>query len=139
MIGVSSIQRLRYTESRSATGRAVRTLVSYEVVPASVQPVSGAEAQRLPEGLRTRVRLKAYVAPGTLRCSDDREGHPADVVGYRGEQYEVMQVEEHPDALLAHQKAYLARLESAPIPTPAPPPPPPEDPDPDPAPDPEEP
>lgn len=61
-------------------------------VRASIQPLTGEQLLRLPEGERTRERIIIFTA-AQLRTTRQSEVAMADRVAYRGEQFEVESVE----------------------------------------------
>jgi hypothetical protein len=74
-------------------GRVVEGRSTVVTTQASVQPVSGRELLRLPEGLRTR-ELVAVYSPVELRTANATSGALADQVAYGGATYEVQLVED---------------------------------------------
>ena len=63
-------------------------------VEASVQPITGNELQRLPEGLRTQRPVKLYTTT-EIRASSVATGVPSDLIVWDGETWEVQFVEKH--------------------------------------------
>lgn len=60
-------------------------------IRAAVQPVSGRDLLRLPEGLRTSELIAIWTATALQTASP--QGAPADRIAYNGTNYEVQQVE----------------------------------------------
>jgi hypothetical protein len=88
-----------YTVSRREVGSWTDGLyspgdLSTLTVVASVQPLTGKQLQRLPEGLRAK-ELKAFITQTLLRTVSESEGTPADVVEVPGEGfYQIEKVED---------------------------------------------
>jgi hypothetical protein len=74
-------------------GRAVEGATSTFPLQGSVQPVTGRDLLRLPEGLRTR-ELVAIISATELHTANAAAGTVADVVAYQGASYEVQSVED---------------------------------------------
>lgn len=88
--------RVRVTRPGAPTldghGRAVDGRESVVTVEACVQPLSGRELLRLPEGLRTRETVAVY-SPVELRTANASTGALADQVHHAGGVFEVELVE----------------------------------------------
>ena len=76
-----------YVDGRWVVGEPVRLSVLV-----SVQPAGGASVQRLSEGQRTREQIVLFTETA-LRIADASTAIPADVITWRGHQYEVQTVE----------------------------------------------
>lgn len=63
--------------------------------PATVQPATGRDLKRVPEGLRTEDGIVAFTAVELLTASATNE---PDLVTYRGEVYQVAKVERWDDS-----------------------------------------
>ena len=61
-------------------------------VPACIQPLTGVDLQRLPEGQRTRDHVVVF-SESPLQTADAAAGTPADVLTWFGRRYEVQAVE----------------------------------------------
>lgn len=79
-------------------------------IAASVQPVSGRDLLRLPEGLRTR-ELVAVFTGGDLRTADEAAGLAADRFVYGGRTYEVQTLEDWTQ-LGGYRKAIAAKVDA---------------------------
>lgn len=79
-------------------------------ITASVQPVSGREVLRLPEGLRTREVVVAF-SMSELRAADEVAGTQPDRLVWRGSTYEVQSVEHWP-VVGGHYRAVAVRVEA---------------------------
>jgi len=75
-------------------------------VVASVQPVTGNELERLPEGIRSRRPAKLYTET-EIKQADSVAGTPPDLIIWDGETWEVLSVEKH--AWGTYYKAMIAR------------------------------
>ncbi len=78
-------------------GEWVRSLESTFDIELSIQPISGREQQRLPEGYRTRRVVKAYGQPAPvekLRTTSLASEAPNDIVIYKGDRFDVISVED---------------------------------------------
>lgn len=75
------------------TGPVATTLTSLSV---SLQPMNGDEQQLLPEGLRTTEVVKIY-SRDELRVADAPNGVQSDRVVYKGETYEVFDIQDWND------------------------------------------
>jgi hypothetical protein len=73
-------------------GRWERGAVETFSILASMQPVTGLNLVRLPEGQRTREHVTIFTET-KLQTADARIGVPADVVSWNGFSYEVQTVE----------------------------------------------
>ncbi len=102
-VGIIARSGKPYTITRIAAsaydshGRAVAGGTSTLAMVASVQPVTGRDLQRMPEGLRTRELVKLYTTT-QLRTADEGAGTVADRFAYRGATWEVQTVEDWADA-----------------------------------------
>jgi len=76
-------------------------------VVASVQPITGDEAETLPEGLRSRRPAKLYTETELLQ-KNTSTGTPADLILWDGETWEVVSVEKHTWG--TYYKAMIARI-----------------------------
>lgn len=88
----------------------------------SVQPATGRDLLRLPEGLRTRDVVKIFCGLGELRTADERTNLVADRIVYLGEEYEVVAVEAWSMAQMPHVEAMAVRVDRAGVVTPDSPP-----------------
>lgn len=113
-----TIARLSGGTTLTVTRRAPGTLnkgrhtagdATTHVISANVQPASGRDLLRLPEGLRTRETIAIWTA-GDLRTVDESTSLPADVVAYDGASYEVQLVETW-TVLGGYRKAIAAKVE----------------------------
>jgi len=75
-------------------------------VTASVQPISGDELERLPEGIRSRRPAKIYTET-ELKQKDTTAGTPPDLIIWDSETWEVVSVEKH--AWGTYYKALIVR------------------------------
>jgi hypothetical protein len=60
ILGSASFTRTRYAASTVVNGRTVNGATTTSTITGSVQPLTGREVERLPEGVRQRVTLKIY-------------------------------------------------------------------------------
>lgn len=110
---VLSLSSGTYTVTRyaaasfSSTGRVSAGTSSTFSITASVQPVSGREIDRLPEGLRAREVLALYTDTA-LQTRNSTAGAP-DVVSIDGSAWEVQTVENW-NSLGTFYKALLTRV-----------------------------
>ena len=79
----------------------------------SVQPATGRDLLRLPEGLRTRDVVRIFCGLGELRTADERTGLVADRIVHLGEEYEVVSVEAWAMAQMPHVEAMAVRVDRA--------------------------
>lgn len=114
LLGTATITRRRYAAgSRGADGRWVEGTATDTSIVASVQPASGEELQRLPEGERTRVAIQVYTATelrATLQAGGTRSDSLiiAGLVGIDDGTYQVAQVDPY-YALLGHHDAIAVK------------------------------
>lgn len=94
-----------YTAGRLTPGETTTLTIA-----ANVQPASGRDLLRLPEGLRTRETIAIWTA-AELRTADEDAGTPADRVAYGGATYQVENVEGW-GVLGGYRKAIAAKVES---------------------------
>ena len=81
---------------------------------ASIQPLSGHEAQLLPEGVRDAAAFKCYTE-SQLQTAEQDGATQADSVSYRGQSYTVTVEQPYPDAPgLRHRKYILSRATEKP-------------------------
>lgn len=78
-------------------------------ITASVQPASGTDLERLPEGLRTTDIVTVFTSDA-LRVANETSGYKSDRVVFQGEEYEVIEVEQWTLPQLPHYKATAARV-----------------------------
>lgn len=100
---IASLGTGTYSVSRSSVG----TLTNGVVVPdpspttlsieAAIQPASGRQLQRLPEGKRNSESIGIWTTTA-LRTADVAAGVEADVVTYKGAQYQVENVRDWMDS-----------------------------------------
>lgn len=95
-----------YTAGRLTPGATSTTPLAV----VAVQPASGRDLLRLPEGLRTRETIAIWTSD-ELRTANETTGTPADVVGYGGASYQVELVEDWA-GLGGFRKAIAAKVES---------------------------
>lgn len=88
----------------------------------SVQPASGRDLLRLPEGLRTRDVVRIFCGLGELRTADERSNLAADRIVHLGEEYEVVSVEAWAMTQMPHVEAMAVRVDRASIAVPDSPP-----------------
>ena len=88
-------------------GRVVPAPTAPLTVTASVQPITGADLLRLPEGLRARELIKVYTAT-PLQTLNDAAGTVADTLAWNGSTYQVAHVE----AWQGHWKCTAAKVPS---------------------------
>jgi len=93
ILGQRAVTRIRYAAPTVGTdGRASAGAATSSTVYASVQPASGRQLEKLPEGLRQTVEMIAYTETPELRTADQVAGVPADRVVCAGETYQVEHV-----------------------------------------------
>jgi len=97
----------RTTQGEYVKGRAGPTTTTNFSTPLSVQPMSGQELLRLPEGMRTRETLVAF-SPVPLYPVTDTV--VPDVVTVKGKKYEVTTVDDW-SSLGGYWRATLVRAE----------------------------
>jgi hypothetical protein len=89
---------------------------SDEDILASVQPVSGRDLLRLPEGLRTRDTL-AIITDDDLRTANETSGVEADRLVVNGEEWEVVAVDDWTTVpQLGHRDCLAQRADRAGLP-----------------------
>lgn len=91
-------------------GRAVKGPVENFPIIASVQNLKPNERLLLPEGRRTREAVKVYTEM-KLRTTDEANSLPADILVWRGKQYEIMSVEDWTQTDLPHYLAIATKLD----------------------------
>lgn len=109
---ISSFSSGTYTVTRRAaatitTGRAVAGATSSVTITASVQPASGRDLQRLPEGRRAIETLTLFTTTQLL-VGGQGAANEADLVTIGGKVYEVQLVETWPVTSLNAAAAYRA-------------------------------
>ena len=109
ILGSASFTRTRYAASTVVNGEPVAGATTTTTITGSVQPLTGREVERLPEGVRQRVTLKIYTT-AELRAADPTTSpkRRGDEVTVDGEVFEVTEVSQHTQ-LLPHYRAYLMR------------------------------
>lgn len=100
----------RAAPTTDGRGRVVAGAASTFAIAASVQPVSGRDLLRLPEGLRTR-ELVAVFTSGALRTNDDATRAPPDTFAWQGATYQVEKLEDW-GPVGGYVKAIAAKVES---------------------------
>jgi len=96
--------------SRGADGRFVPGAATDTTLQASVQPMSGRDIERLPEGLRSRASLKLF-AETELRLAEASGVYPCDRIVYDGEVYEVGAAQKWgATSPIPHYEAVLLRI-----------------------------
>ena len=75
-----------------ATGRHNEGDVTSSTIIALIQPITGKEQEQLSEGTGSNAKFKMFT-PYEVRTADAEGGHPADLVCYCGEEYQVQAVE----------------------------------------------
>jgi hypothetical protein len=113
MLGVQAHTLQTSTESWT-TGRPVRTYTTAGVLAGSLQPTSGQDVERLPEGVRTqdaRVLLSRSEVPVPVQ-QDGTPLAPARVMAADGVVYDVVQVAPYamPGPVLRHWRVLLSRV-----------------------------
>lgn len=84
---------------------------TFEIL-ASVQPLSGADLKRAPEGLRRARALKGYTTSLTPLRTVAADGPEADLLTVEGVVYEIYHVDTHGDgAPQPHQRLWLQAAE----------------------------
>ena len=96
--------------SYDADGRWMAPATNSFVTRASVQPMTSDELLLLPEGARTRGAVKLYCLD-ELQAGDERVMQLPDRLSWRGDLWEVHQVDTHRMRLLAHFYAVAIRVE----------------------------
>ena len=84
--------------------------VTSSTITASVQPVSGQDLRRLPEGTRTTDAVRIF-SEDELRVGNETDRTPPDRVVYLGEEYEVTSVQRWSMGQLDHYDAMAVRAE----------------------------
>lgn len=115
-----TIARLSGTPTATVTRGSAGTYIAGRLTPGAltttplaavnIQPASGRDLLRLPEGVRTRETIAIWTS-AELRTADEATGTPADVVGYGGASYQVELVEDWV-GLGGFRKAIAAKVES---------------------------
>jgi hypothetical protein len=75
-----------------SAGRETPATTTSVAITASIQPMSGTDLERLPEGSLATDFIVVF-SPSLLITADTTTGRDADVIVYRGEEYEVVSVE----------------------------------------------
>ena len=111
IFGAAAVARNRYAAGSVGTdGRTTRGALTATTIYASVQPVTGRQLERLPEGLRQSVKLMAYTET-ELRTADQLTQTAADELIYGGETYQVADAKRWDTAgPLPHWEIALVRL-----------------------------
>lgn len=112
ILGSQPVTRQRFAAGAvSAAGRWTEGATTSTTILASVQPATGRQLQRLPEGLRERVELMAFTET-ELRTADQATGLSADRIVVDGETYQVAHVRHWPTfGPLPHYEAALERFD----------------------------
>lgn len=105
IVGAVALTRRRYAAPSMVGGRSVAGAHTDSAIMASVQPVTGADTEHLPEGQRARVELKVYTT-AELRGAD--AGQQADDIIVDGQLLEVVEVQRQ-TSVLPHYRALLMR------------------------------
>jgi len=95
-----------YTAGRLTPGALTTTTLAV----VNIQPASGRDLLRLPEGVRTRETVAIWTSD-ELRTANEATGAPADVVNYGGASYQVELVEDWV-GLGGFRKAIAAKVET---------------------------
>lgn len=111
ILGQQAVTLTRYAAStRGADGRATPGATTITTIYASVQPTSGRDLERLPEGLRSRESRTAYTS-SPVATADQVLGIQADRITVDGSTFEVYQVQAWPSSgPLPHYKVLLLEL-----------------------------
>lgn len=88
----SPVKLIRFGPGSYENGRFVAGEQTELEITASVQPASGRDLQRLPEGQSTRETISVW-SPAELRTATDAAGASADRIEWQGRVYEVQLVE----------------------------------------------
>lgn len=112
ILGEEAVTLTRYAAgSVGSDGRRTIGAGTASTIMASVQPLTGRQLQRLPEGERQSYPLVIYTV-SDVRTADHIAGVPADRITTGGNTYEVGRVQRWPAAgPLPHYEAYLMRLD----------------------------
>lgn len=116
LLSARDITRRRFAAgSRNGSGVWVDGAATDSTIRASVQPLSGSELQRLPEGERERRRRKVYVRDADdLRVASQFAQHSADRLLIDGDWYEVEQLDDwSASRLLPHWRAQVVEFQEA--------------------------
>ncbi len=111
---IASMNGANYRVRRTATGSYDNTGVYQDGVQtvitvfASVQPLTGDDIERIPEGDRTKDMWKVYAAD-ELRIHDEKTGAKADKITIMGDEYVVQDVRKWP----GHWRATVVKVEEA--------------------------
>jgi hypothetical protein len=109
MLGAEAVTLRRFAAgSRGTDGRFAPGATTDTTIYASMQPVSGRDLQRLPEGERSRDALKAYTETA-LQTAEAGGLLLSDRIVYGGRVYEVFQVQPWVGPL-PHYEALVLRL-----------------------------
>lgn len=92
-LGVRPVTVTRRGAPTVTKGRVTPATPTTHSINANVQPLSGSELLRLPEGLRTRETVALWT-DGDLRTADESAGVLADTVTVSGRTYEIELVED---------------------------------------------
>jgi hypothetical protein len=112
MLGAAPITITRATPGAFVDGYWESGSPETMTVIASVQPLRGRELLALPEAQRVRHPIRIY-AEAELHTADQEAGTTADVVTWKGNQYEVATVEDWTDGPLPHWKCTALKLQPA--------------------------
>lgn len=88
-------------------------------ITASVQPASGRDLMRLPEGLRTGDVVTIIADADVLRTADERTGLIADHIVHDEEEYEVVEVQNFRMPQMEHLEALARRVDREGVESPA--------------------
>lgn len=105
-----TVTRIRYSAGAYANGVWTDGSETESDITASVQPVSGDDLLRMPEGLRTRDVVAIYTAD-SLRTANETDGIAADHVVHQDEEYEITSVERWTLPMLPHYRAIGVRVD----------------------------
>lgn len=113
MIGVTAGTRHRGGTPTNVGGRPSFPATTDTTILGSLQPVSGSDLQKLPEGDRSRVVMKLY-AQAELRTATPG-GAPADEVTFGGVRYLVYQSQPWPavGGIPAHWRCLLVKVQES--------------------------
>lgn len=106
------VTRRRFDPGTYTSGRWSGGAIVDEEIRASVQPASGRDLLRLPEGLRTRDTV-AILTDADLRTANETAGTKADRIVVSGEEYEVVAVDDWTMPQLSHKDCLAQRVDRA--------------------------
>lgn len=104
------VTRRRWAAGSYVAGAWVDGALTEDLITVSVQPVSGEDLARLPEGVRTRDSIRLFT-DDDLRTANEASGYAADQVEHDDEWYEVVAVDSFSMGQMDHLEVLAFRVD----------------------------